>query len=338
MWKRFGAILKARSLEFVRDKSSLLWSLFFPLFLVAGFGFMFTGEAQPLFKVGLIKQESIEAQQKSPFLETKYLNFVDYTHPDKALLKLKQHSLDLLIDMSHKEYWVNEKSANGYVVEKLLLQAEPEYTRKAITGRQIRYVDWVVPGILGMNMMFGCLFGVGFVIVRYRKNSVLKRLQATPLKASEFILAQVVSRLLIVLTVTSMVYAGCNLFLDFYMIGSYLNLLAIAALGAMAMISLALVIASRSESEELTGGMLNLITWPMMILSGVWFSLEGTPEFVKTLAQFFPLTHVLEGARAIMSNGDSLWDIKYNVLSLLAITGVLTAIAAYLFRWESEAR
>jgi ABC-type multidrug transport system permease subunit len=334
MWKRFLAIFKARSIEFARDKSALSWSLMFPLFLVAGFGFMFTGDTQPLFKVGLINQQ----QQTSSFLDTKYLNFVDYTDQDKALLKLQQHSLDLLVDISRKAYWVNAESANGYVVEKLLLQSEPAFIRKVINGRQIRYVDWVVPGILGMNMMFGCLFGVGFVIVRYRKNSVLKRLQATPLRASEFLFAQVVSRLLIVLTVTSMVYAGCNLFLDFYMLGSYLNLLVIAALGAMAIISLALVIASRSESEELTGGMLNLITWPMMILSGVWFSLEGTPPFVQSIAQFLPLTHMLEGARAIMSNGDSLWDIRYNVFSLIAMIGLFTGIAAYLFRWDSEAR
>jgi ABC-type multidrug transport system permease subunit len=333
MWKRFLAILKARSLEFVRDKSALMWSLLFPLFLVGGFGLMFSGESQPLFKVGLVGEK-----QQSVFLDTRYLNFVDYTDKENALLKLQQHSLDLLVDISQQAYWVNEDSANGYVVEKLLLQAEPGFHRQVTHGRQIRYVDWVVPGILGMNMMFGCLFGVGFIIVRYRKNSVLKRLQATPLKASEFILAQVVSRLLIVLTVMSMVYIGCNLFLDFYMIGSYLSLLAIAALGAMAMISLALVIASRSESEELTGGMLNLITWPMMILSGVWFSLEGTPDFVKTIAQFLPLTHMLDAARAIMSNGDTLWDLKYNVLSLIAMIGVFTTMAAYLFRWDSEAR
>jgi ABC-2 type transport system permease protein len=333
MYKRFWAILKARLIEYGRDKSALIWSFIFPICLVAGFGFMFSGDGKALYKVGLLGDK-----QTSTFLATRHLMFIDYKDPNKALMKLQQHSVDLLVDTSKRSYWVNEESAAGYIVEKLLLQAEPDYNRVVSNGRQIRYIDWVFPGILGMNMMFGCLFGVGFVIVRYRKNSVLKRLRATPLHASEFIMAQVVSRLVIVLMVISIVYIGCDLLFDFYMIGHYLNLIAMAMLGAIALISLALLIASRSESEELTSGMLNMISFPMIILSGVWFSLEGTPEFVQTVAQFFPLTHMLEGARAIMSDGASLWDLKYNVLSLLAMTTVFTALAAYFFRWQGENR
>lgn len=331
MFRRFWAIFIARGIEYRRDRSALTWSLLFPFLLVCGFGLMFSGDGKPLYKVGVVGKTA-----HSPFLETKHLQFVDYDKQQQALLKLKQHSLDLVVDNGAKTYWVNEESATGYVVERLLLQVEPKYTRLVTQGRPIRYIDWVVPGILGMNMMFGCLFGVGFTIVRYRKNAVLKRLQATPLRAWEFIMAQVLARLLVVMVAMTLVYSLTNLLFDFYMDGSYFNLLAVAFFGAMAMITLALVISSRSESEELTSGMSNLIAFPMMLLSGVWFSLEGTPEFIQAAAQFLPLTHILEAARAIMSNGDSLWDIKHNILALLLMTAVYALIAAKLFKWSNR--
>ena len=190
--------------------------------------------------------------------------------------------------------------------------------------------------ILGMNMMFSCLFGVGYVIVRYRKNAVLKRLKATPLSALEFVSAQLVSRLFIVIFLSSVVYIGCNLFFDFYMLGSYFDLLIIAVLGAFSLITLGLLVASRSKSEELIGGLLNLSSWPMMLLSGVWFSLEGAPDMVKVFADFLPLTHLVAGARKIITEGATLTDISYHVSVLLVMSAVFLTLGAYLFSWNTE--
>ena len=105
------------------------------------------------------------------------------------------------------------------------------FERQAVEGAEIRYVDWFLPGILGMNIMFACLFGVGFVIVRYRKNGFLKRLKATPLGAFQFSFAQLVSRLLLVMLVTTIVYTGCNIFIKFNMQHSYWDLLLRATAG-----------------------------------------------------------------------------------------------------------
>ena len=102
--------------------------------------------------------------------------------------------------------------------------------------------------------------------------------------------------------------------------------------------TLGLLIASRSRSEELTGGLLNLATWPMMILSGVWFSLEGSPEFIQTISMALPLTHLVEGARAIMTEGASLMDIKHHVLTLLSMIAVFLSVGTLLFRWEGDGR
>ncbi|GGO68073.1 ABC transporter permease [Bowmanella pacifica] len=333
MLNRFWAVFRARNLEFFRDRSSLGWNLAFPLLLVVGFAFIFSGDGRAAYKIGLVGEGG-----DNSFFHLQHVEYVAYDDLALAQQKLQQHQLDLLVEPASQTYWVNRSSPQGYFASELLTGKLPDYQRQELDGREIRYLDWVLPGILGMNMMFSSLFGVGYVIVRYRKSSVLKRLKATPLRAVEFLAAQILSRLFIVLSITSFVFIACNSLFDFYMLGSYLNLLLVTALGAAAMIALGLLMASRSQSEELTGGLLNLISWPMMLLSGVWFSLEGAPQAIQQAAQLLPLTHLLEAARAIMNDGAGLAEIQYHLWAMLVMTLVFMGLGAVLFRWQGEGR
>ncbi|MFB0981398.1 MAG: ABC transporter permease [Alteromonadaceae bacterium] len=331
-FKRFFAVFRARNIEFFRDRSSLGWNLLFPILMLVGLSFVFSGDGKAVYKVGVVNIASVQ----STFIETRYVEFIDYEDKSSATLKLEQHAIDFLVDFSDKSYWVNQGSPNSYLIEKIFIGQHTDFKRLETNGKKIRYVDWVLPGILGMNMMFSCLFGVGYVIVRYRKNSVLKRLKATPLSAFEFVSAQLVSRIFIVMFMSSVVYIGCNLFFDFYMLGSYFDLFMIAVLGAISLISLGLLVASRSKSEELIGGLLNLTSWPMMLLSGVWFSLEGAPNAVKVLADFLPLTHLVSGARKVITEGATLADISYHVMALLIMSAFSLALGSYLFSWNTD--
>ncbi len=331
-FKRFLAVVKARNIEFFRDKSSLGWSLAFPILLLVAMSFVFSGDGKSVYKVGVMNL----SQASSPFFEIKYIDFVDYQDVDKAKIKLSQHNIDMLIDFTKQQYWVNQDAPNGYLVEKLFFTAHTNFEQLSIEGQKIRYVDWVLPGVLGMNMMFSCLFGVGYVIVRYRKNAVLKRLKATPLSAFEFVSAQLLSRAFIVMFTSAVVYIGCNFFFDFYMLGSYFDLFIVGLIGAFSLITLGLLVACRSKSEELIGGLLNLTSWPMMILSGVWFSLEGAPEGLKTFAEFLPLTHLVAGARQVITEGATLADISYHLTVLVIMSTVFLALGAYLFNWNAE--
>ncbi|MEI4550066.1 ABC transporter permease [Pseudoalteromonas spongiae] len=337
MFKRFFAVLVARNLEFFRDRSALGWNLAFPILLVVGFAFIFKNDNPTLFKIGYVG----DLQQHS-ISQYKHLEFIEYQDQSVAIEKLRQHKLDLLVSFDAKQYWVNSSSANGYIAEKLLLsetaQATAPFVKEAIEGQEIRYLDWVVPGILAMNMMFSCLYGVGYVIVRYRKNAVLKRLSATPLKPVEFLAAQIVSRLLIVVALTSAIFVACHLIFDFYLIGSMLWLLVLCVLGAFSLISLSLLIACRSESEEFTGGILNLVSWPMMMLSGVWFSLEGSPAFVQAISQVFPLTQMLIGARAVMLEGAGFVEIAPQLFILIGQSVVFLLLGALFFSWKGQTR
>ncbi len=334
--KRFFAILHARNMEFLRDKSSLGWNILFPLLLVAAFAFVFSGPPRAMFKVGVVGDPHALPAGQRGFFQTKYVQFIPETDLPAAIKKVELFELDLVVDVrAGKRYWVNENAPNGYVLERMLTAAGPAgYKRIAVSGHRLRYVDWVLPGMLAMNMLFSCLFGVGYVIVRYRKNGFLKRLKATPLTPFEFLLAQMTSRLILIQAITVAVYVGCNAFIHFTMRGSYVTLFLVSLVGAICLISLGLLVASRLSSEELAGGLLNLITWPMMLLSGVWFSLEGTNPVVRKIALFLPLTHVVDAARAVMIEGAGIAGIAPQLLVLTIMSAIFLALGSLIFKWE----
>jgi ABC-type multidrug transport system permease subunit len=334
--KKFLAVLHARNMEFLRDRSALVWNLAMPFMLVFGLAFTFSGGSKDIYKIGVVG--GIEKLHTvAPALQsTQHLQFIPYDDLQAAMNKVKHHQMDMLIDVSSApKYWVNSSSPNGYLLERIVWgTAGNSFERQIVDGAEIRYVDWFLPGILGMNMMFACLFGVGFVIVRYRKNGFLKRLKATPLGAFQFLFAQLVSRLLLIITITAIVYAGCNIFIEFNMQGSYWTLLLVTTLGAMSMISIGMLIAAHTASEELAGGILNVVTWPMMLLSGSWFSLEGAQVWVQKLALLFPLTHMVSAARAIMNEGATLMQVMPHLWVLGISSVIFIAIGAYIFKWE----
>jgi len=333
-FKRFLALLLARNKEFLRDRSSLSWNILMPVLIVAGFAFAFSNNTVEFYKVGISHSEQTSTVIEQ-FKQTHYIQFIDVDDLQRAKVKVQRHQLDMLIDPATHSYWINDDSPTGYLVEKILLGITGETLHKqTVSGRQIRYVDWVIPGVLAMNMMFSSLFGVGYVIVRYRKNGMLRRLKATPVTAFEYLSAQVVSRLLLIMTILIFIFYGTNYFIGYAMYGSHVSLFLVFAAGTISMISLSLVISARVASEETAGGLLNLVSWPMMFLSGVWFSLEGTNPMVQKLAEIFPLTHVTAAARAIMIDGAGLLDVSYHLIVLGVQTVLFLVIGATMFKWE----
>jgi ABC-2 type transport system permease protein len=333
--KRLATVWHARNLEFVRDRSTMFFTLLLPIVLVIGMGFVFGGKERPLFKVGVLAT-AID-KQAHPFLRERYVEFVPVASEAQGIQKVTHQQIDLLLELhSTPRYWVNTDSPKGYVTEKLLLQSAPDAQRQPVTGAALRYVDYLFPGILGMNMMFSCLFGVGYVVLRYRKSGFLKRLHATPLTAFEFLSAQVLSRLTLILFVTSVLYVGIGTIIHFHRAGSLLLLLLVTLLGALSMVALGLTIAARLSSEELVGGLLNLLTWPMMLLSGIWFSLEGSPQWVRWVASIFPLTHILDAARAIMLDGAGMKEIAPHLLYLGVTALAFLGFGAWSFRWRYD--
>lgn len=338
MIRRMLALWHARNLEFVRDRASLSWNLAFPLLLVLGFTFAFGNGEPDQYRVGVISAKGAIGQDAfSEFKQVKYIEFIEYQQQNRALTKLRQHQLDLVIAPYRQQYWLNQLSAKGYLIEKIMnSQVSVALNQRVVAGEAIRYVDWVLPGIIGMNMMFSGLFGIGYVIVRYRKNGVLKRLKATPLSATEFICSQILSRMFIQLLTSMFIAVTCIFVLDLKMNGSFINLLVMMFCGSLALISVGLLMASRCKSEEFAGGLLNMVSWPMMFLSGVWFSLDSAHPLLQQGANLLPLTHLVAGMRDIMLDGASLVQLLPNIGALVVIALICIAVSASRFSWGEQ--
>jgi len=345
--KRLWAIFKARNHEFFRDREAFGWNFLFPFLIVVGFSVIFGGDHQTEFKVGVFPLSPLQAESYVSSLpdeleKLRYVRFIWFDNFDQGLERLLHHKIDLLLQIGSTpyQYWMSDSSPNGYIAEKIVIAgltaklAAKRAHKQQIYGRNIRYLDWLFPGILGMNMMFSALYGVGFVVVRYRKNGVLKRFKATPLTAFEYLTAQMLSRIFLLMFTLVIVWIGCDLFFHFHVKGSYLDLLAVFLLGGMSLTALGLVLAARGTSEEFTNGVLNFITWPMMFLSEVWFSIEGAPKWVKTIAELFPLTHMLRAVRSIMNDGAGLMDLGIEMTALFAMTLIFLSIGAAMFSWN----
>lgn len=335
---KFWALFTARNMEFYRDRAALSWAFIFPLLIIVGCALAFSRPDETIIRLGVMGTEKEAAAIN--LAGQRYVESTYYSDSKRAQEQIRHHQIDLLVELNPEalNYWLNPESASGLAARELLraMDADKNLHEQSLSGRAIRYVDWVMPGVLAMNMMFAALFGIGYVIVRYRQNGVLKRFQATPVSSLQFIGAQMASRLVIVVLVNSLIFLGCDYFLDLLMLGSYGTLLLIALIGALSLLSLGLVIASRTASEELAGGLLNTLTWPMMFFSELWFSLENAPDWMQQFSNLMPLTHIVKAARAVMIEGASLASVSHHLLALLAMTMVMLLLAAKLFRWQRD--
>jgi ABC-type multidrug transport system permease subunit len=343
MW----SMIVARNREFFRDRAAFGWNFLFPFLLIAGFAIIFGGQNRNTYKVGVFPCDGIQENRKGECIpdeikKIKYIQYIEFQTMEQGLNKLKHHKIDLLLESGQvpHPYWVSDTSPNGYIVERMIRAggdlADPIRLdrQQDVAARQIRYIDWLFPGILGMNIMFSALYGVGFVVVRYRKNGVLKRLKATPLRAFEYLSAQMISRLFLLMFTLTILWVGCDLVFDFKVEGAYIDLFIIFLLGSLSLTSMGLVVASRGSSEEFANGILNFITWPMMFLSEVWFSIEGAPGWVHWIAKLFPLTHLLTGVRKIMNEGAGLMDVGGELAVLSVMTLAFLVFGASLFSWN----
>lgn len=342
--KKLLALIGARNKEFYRDQSAMIWTLLFPFIVLVGFTYGYSGKQEPLLKISIVPESAlnnpvIRALQEYPGTEV-------HAASDEAtsLKKLKRYETDLVIVASSQNlfsYAFNPDSDKGKLATRLLENAVSQKTESPITlearkvsGKHIRYSDWILPGLLAMNIMFGSMFGVGYVIVRYRKNGVLKRLRATPLSAFQFLTAQVISRMLLMVVTSYIVIWGAMLLIGFKPQGSWIDLTLFLSVSATAMISVGLLVAARISNEEVADGVLNMMTWPMIFLSGIWFSLEGASPWVIGASKLMPLTHVVDGLRAILIDGASITQLYPQIGLLLILSSVFIIVGSAVFRWR----
>jgi ABC-2 type transport system permease protein len=212
---------------------------------------------------------------------------------------------------------------------RIQLKTEP------IKSRKLTYMDFLLPGILAMSIMQMGVFSVAFVFVDLKKRGILRRLKVTPINTNDFILAHVVTRLFVLLLQVTILVAAGVLFFNLNFIGSIWTLLFVGILGAVVFLAMGFAIAGVSKSENQVAPLANVITMPMMLLSGVFFSRANLPGFAHAITSIFPLTYLADALRSVAIDGAGLPEIAHQLMGL-GIWCVLSCFAAVkMFRWES---
>lgn len=197
-----------------------------------------------------------------------------------------------------------------------------------------RYIDFLVPGLLGMSLMGGGLWGVGFVTVDMRIRKLLKRLLATPMRKSHFLAGIMLSRLLFMVPEVLVLLIFARFAFGVVNQGSVISLVLLILLGAFSFAGIGLLVASRAKTLEAVSGLMNLVMLPMWVLSGIFFSSDRFPEIAQPFILALPLTELINSSRAVMLEGATLASQAGNVAALAAWGSISFVLALRLFRWN----
>jgi ABC-2 type transport system permease protein len=206
-------------------------------------------------------------------------------------------------------------------------------SEQAVSVHRQQAIDFLTPGMLGMMLMWANL-AVGVVLVGWRKQGILKRLAATPLRPGALISAQMVARLMLSIAQAAILLAVALLLFKVQVYGSWGVLALVVMVGAMAMMAIGFMVGSFARSEDVAQSLFFLISFPMMFLGGSYFSVAGAPTFLQPVTNFLPLTHLNDALRQIINNGASLAAVQSDLLILLAWAIVGLVLATRAFRWS----
>jgi ABC transporter DrrB family efflux protein len=339
------ALTLARIVEFWRDPGAVFWVFGFPVLLAIALGVAFRDQAPRPLKVALVGPPV----RWEAFVSTADLEFLPQKR-EAALEALGKGRVDLVLSLG------DDPAAGG--VELLLDPQRPEtrearlavtetlrrvtgtaalpwkITEVAVQERGNRYIDFVIPGLLALNILGSGMWGLGYTIVDNRRHRLLRRFTVTPLRRSHFLLSFMLSRLVfLVLEILFLLLAGYLVF-DVQVKGSLLEVFAVAILGAASFSGIALLISSRTESPEVATGLINLVTLPMWIFSGVFFSYDRFPEVMHPYIQALPLTALCDSLRAVMNDGQAMFANPLPLVVMAAWGLLCFATALKIFRWQ----
>jgi ABC-2 type transport system permease protein len=335
-------LVSARTKEFVRETEAIFWVFGFPLILALALGFAFREKPPDRIPVGIVAGPSASSQaaalRKSQALTPKVMSSNDaqdaLRHGKVSLVVDASHSLIYRYDPTNPDSRTARRETDDALQSaagrRNILPAKDEYVHE----QGARYIDFLIPGLLGMNLMGTGMWGMGFTIANARMKKLLKRLIATPMRKSQYVLAQFLSRLIfLVVEVTVLVAFGWLVF-GVRVNGSILVLALLCIVGGYAFSGLGLLTASRARTLEGVSGLMNLIMMPMWLCSGVFFSYERFPDSVKPVIRALPLTMLNDALRAVMNDAAGLTKVMPQLV-FLALWGIVTfAIGVKIFRWQ----
>lgn len=346
-------LTRTRVLEFAREPEAIFWVFLFPvlLALVLGLAFRSTGETAVVAAVTGPGAETLLARVEGGTDAAGAGRRVEWRALDEASAReaLRDGDADVIVRVASAKgppavTYLFDPSRPGAGEAKLLADGtiqrafgrnDPVGTdQEARAPAGSRYIDFVLPGLIGLNIMGSSLWGIGYAIVDARKRKLLKRFAATPMNRAHFLLAYGLSRLFFLVAEVGLLLVFGALVFSIQVRGSLILLGAIVGAGAGSFTGLALLIASRTRSTESASGWMNFVQLPMWLLSGTFFAYTRFPDFLHPFIRLLPLTALNDAFRAVMNEGASLPAVAAP-LAVLAAWGALSFVAALAtFRWQ----
>lgn len=345
--RRFGdrsplvQLCLARLRAFYREPEAVFWSFGFPILLTIALGVAFRARQPDPVRAAVV--QGPRSEQVRATLAAGTAVEVRVLDEAAALRALRGGQVAIVVEPGEPPaYRLDptrpESRLAQAVVDDLLQRAAGR--RDVLTARReeytepgARYVDFLVPGLLGMNLMSSGMWGVGWVIVEDRQKKLLKRIVATPMRRSEYLLAFVVMRLLFLLAEIPILVGFAVLAFGTPVRGGLLDLGAFVVLGALAFSALGLLVGSRARNSQTVSGLINLVMMPMFVFSGVFFSSRHFPDAIQPVIRLLPLTALNDGLRAIMNDGAGLTALRPELAVLAAVGAGSFALALRWFRW-----
>jgi ABC-type multidrug transport system permease subunit len=344
--RAFLALCLARLREYYREPEVLFWGFLFPLLLSFSLAVAFRDRAaepsRALVQEGAAAERVLAALRDAPLVRAQAAT------AEEAARALRMGRADVVVlapagpgaaveyrfDPSRPESGIARARVDE-ALQRAAGRLDPVASRDVATSEPGgRYVDFLVPGLVGMNLMSAGMWGVGFALVDMRIKKLLKRLLATPLRPADFMLALMTTRLVSTFLEVGVLLGFARLVLGVPVRGSLAAVLAIAVLGSMTFAGLGLAVGCRARRIETVSGLMNLVTMPMFVASGVFFSVERFPAAVQPFLQALPLTALNDALRAVMLDGASLAAVSDELLILTAWAAGSFALALRLFRWR----
>jgi ABC-type multidrug transport system permease subunit len=328
--------------EFLREPEAVFWVFVFPVLLALALGLAFSRRSPDAVRVAVEQgpgSEELEAMLRDASdIEVRALGAPEARNQLStgrvALVARAGDTLEFRFDPSRSEGRLARLVVEGAVQEAAGRRDVWEIREIPVTDVGSRYIDFLIPGLIGMNIMGNSLWGIGFRIVRKRSDHLMKRLIASPMRKSHYLLSHGLSRLFFLWFEVGVILAFGYFAFGVPIRGSLLGLAAVALLGAMSFSGIGLLVASRAKTIEGVSGLMNLVMIPMWICSGVFFAYSNFPEVVQPVIAALPLTALNDALRAVMLEGAPLVSIA-GLLAIVTVWGVGSfGVAFKIFRWE----
>ena len=332
--------------ELTREPGVLFWVFGFPILLSVALGLAFRNPGKEKVVVGALPgtAPAVIRALSAGGVEVRPLD------PASARTELRSGKVSLVLvppaaagGGAALGYRFDPDRAEGRLargaVDEILQRAagrrDPRLVRdEPVRERGARYIDFLIPGLIGMNLMSGSMWGIGWVIVNMRVRKLLKRMLAAPMKRSHLLYAQGLARLLLIPVEVIVLIVFARLTFDVRVAGSPVALGILCVVGSASFAAIAILVASRAQNNETVSGLMNLVMMPMFVVSGVFFSSERFPAFMQPLIGALPLTALNDGLRAVMIDGAGLGAMGGPLLVLGIWGAVSFAAGLRLFRWR----